>query len=211
VPVFPLPNAVLFPHTTLPLRIFEPRYRRMVKDVLAGERWIAVALLRGGDAAETDPPAFHEVAGAGRLVRSSRLSGGDYHVTLEGRVRVRLREIPSSHPYRLAEVEPLAESEGWLTGREGASRLARILEAALRSGLLEASSSSTRMPRSATRRAALVNLLASTVLADPPERQEMLAADLPERSRLLLRQLQVAAGLLDALDRYPRPDDPRNN
>ena len=48
LPVFPLPNAVLFPGTTLPLYVFEPRYRQMVEDVLRHGRWIAVALLRPG-------------------------------------------------------------------------------------------------------------------------------------------------------------------
>ena len=48
VPVFPLPNAVLFPRTVLPLHIFEPRYRAMVSDADAGDGMIAIALLEPG-------------------------------------------------------------------------------------------------------------------------------------------------------------------
>src|SRR5687767_3145429 len=48
IPVFPLPNVVLFPNVFLPLHIFEPRYRRMVDDALNGDRIIGMVLLRAG-------------------------------------------------------------------------------------------------------------------------------------------------------------------
>src|SRR5262249_29460440 len=47
IPVFPLPNVVLFPKVQLPLHIFEPRYREMVRDAMNGERLIGMALLKG--------------------------------------------------------------------------------------------------------------------------------------------------------------------
>ena len=48
IPVFPLPEVVFFPGTVLPLHVFEPRYRRMVADCLAGDGRLAVAMLRPG-------------------------------------------------------------------------------------------------------------------------------------------------------------------
>ena len=48
IPIFPLPNAVLFPNVFMPLHIFEPRYRAMVADALAGDRIIGMVLLRAG-------------------------------------------------------------------------------------------------------------------------------------------------------------------
>ena len=48
IPIFPLPNAVLFPNVFMPLHIFEPRYRTMVADALAGDRIIGMALLKAG-------------------------------------------------------------------------------------------------------------------------------------------------------------------
>jgi len=48
IPVFPLPDLVFFPHATLPLHIFEPRYREMTEDALRGDRLIAMALLKPG-------------------------------------------------------------------------------------------------------------------------------------------------------------------
>jgi len=212
MPVFPLPHVVLFPQTTLPLHIFEPRYRRMVEDVLSGERWIAVALLReGADAMGVSPPPFHELAGAGYLVRSGRLPGGEYNIILEGKVRARLQEVPSPHPYRMVGVDPLPESATWLGQREGARFLGKVLREAGRTGLIDPASVGKRMPRSPKQRSALVNFLASSVLADSSERQAMLAADIPARTRLLPRQLRVASDLLEALDRFPRPSDPRHN
>ena len=52
IPIFPLPNAVLFPNVFLPLHIFEPRYRTMVADALVGERIIGRTLLQPGYEAE---------------------------------------------------------------------------------------------------------------------------------------------------------------
>src|SRR3954467_11014816 len=48
IPIFPLPNVVLFPNVFLPLHIFEPRYRQMVDDALNGDRIIGMVLLRPG-------------------------------------------------------------------------------------------------------------------------------------------------------------------
>ena len=48
IPLFPLPGVVLLPGTLLPLHIFEPRYRAMVADALAGSRMIGMAMLKAG-------------------------------------------------------------------------------------------------------------------------------------------------------------------
>jgi Lon protease-like protein len=147
----------------------------------------------------------------GQVVRSSRQEGGTYHITVEGRVRARLREVSSPHPYRRVEAVALPDTQSWLAEREGTGILRRILEAAGRAGIAQAEDAPIRLPRSVERRAALLNLLASSVLADPGERQAMLVADVPERAELLLRQLRIAGDLLAALGRTPPPRDPRVN
>ena len=48
IPIFPLPNVVLFPNVFLPLHIFEPRYRDMVTEALGGDRLIGMVLLKPG-------------------------------------------------------------------------------------------------------------------------------------------------------------------
>src|SRR3954470_3950817 len=77
LPMFPLPNVVLLPNTFLPLHIFEPRYRKMTRDMLDGNRLVAMALQLGSAdplLAEDDaPPAVANVAGVGEVVMAQDL------------------------------------------------------------------------------------------------------------------------------------------
>jgi Lon protease-like protein len=105
LPIFPLPNVVFFPHTLLPLHIFEPRYRKMLADCLAGERRLAVVLLRPGWEADyyERPPAY-SVAGAGEVVEFELLPDGRSNIVLQGLGRIVIEgEIPSPKPYRIAQ------------------------------------------------------------------------------------------------------------
>lgn len=110
VPVFPLPNVVMMPHTFLPLHIFEPRYREMTADALAGERLIAMALLQPGyeKVYEGNPP-IHDVVCVGRIVQEAKLSDGRYNMLLFGVSRARIVEVVNPLPYRTAEVELLED------------------------------------------------------------------------------------------------------
>jgi uncharacterized protein len=109
IPLFPLPGVVLFPGTLLPLHIFEPRYRAMVADALAGERTIGMALLKQGWEEASGAPAIHPIGGAGEIVESDQLPDGRYNIVLEGRFRYRvLREEASATPYRTASVEEIS-------------------------------------------------------------------------------------------------------
>ena len=110
VPVFPLPNSVLFPDTVMPLHIFEPRYRNMVKDAEASDGRIAIALLRPGweESYEGRPP-IHSVGTVGRIQELQSLPDGRFNLELAGLQRVKFSELPSTRPYRLAEVTPLEE------------------------------------------------------------------------------------------------------
>src|SRR3954466_7338158 len=77
LPMFPLPNVVLLPNTFLPLHIFEPRYRKMTRDMLEGNRLVAMALqLRAGDqllADDDGPPPVATIAGVGEVVMAQDL------------------------------------------------------------------------------------------------------------------------------------------
>jgi len=112
VPLFPLPNVVLFPRAVLPLHVFEERYRRMTADVLSGDGRIAMALLRPGWQDDYQPcPAVEPAVCVGTIVAHDRLADGRYNLLLRGDLRGRItREVGSTeHPYRLAEVEPIVE------------------------------------------------------------------------------------------------------
>src|SRR5437870_8159330 len=85
VPIFPLPDLTFFPHTLLPLHVFEARYRAMVTDSLARDRRLAVVKLKPGfEASYAGKPAVHAVAGAGEIVSWERLATGRYNILVKG-------------------------------------------------------------------------------------------------------------------------------
>ena len=113
VALFPLPEVVLFPGTLLPLHIFEPRYRKMTEDVLAGSKLIVPVLVPDPGAVDRrGNPVVVDVAGLGEIVQHRRHSDGRFDLILVGRARVRLTELPFVHPYRRARAEVLACSHG---------------------------------------------------------------------------------------------------
>src|SRR5689334_9282717 len=104
-PLFPLPNVVLFPHVAVPLHIFEPRYRQMTADALAGERLIAMALLQEEET-ELAQPAIDPMVGLGRIIAHERLDDGRYILVLRGIARARvIREESLDLPYRVGQLE----------------------------------------------------------------------------------------------------------
>src|SRR5262245_26704579 len=111
--LFPLPNVVLFPHVIQPLHIFEPRYREMTADALAGDRVIAPVLLRPGWEAEYESrPALHPTLCLGRIVAEQRLPDGRFNLLLRGLSRARIiEEVTSGKLYRTARVEVLADGD----------------------------------------------------------------------------------------------------
>src|SRR6478736_5807860 len=100
--LFPLPNLVLFPHVVQPLHVFEPRYRQMTADALAGDRLIAPVLLKPGWEEEYDArPEVHPVACLGRVVADQLLPDGRYNLLLRGLSRAHLLgEVTDAKPYR---------------------------------------------------------------------------------------------------------------
>jgi Lon protease-like protein len=127
--LFPLPNLVQFPHVVQPLHMFEPRYRRMTADALAGDHLLAMVLLRPGWEADYEGrPPIYPVACLGKIVADRRLEDGRYHLLLRGLSRVRiLEELQDGRPYRSARVELLAEVPPGDAGVEQALR-ARLWE-----------------------------------------------------------------------------------
>ena len=117
IPVFPLAGALLFPRAQLPLHIFEPRYRDMVRDALAGDRLIGMVQPRPG--AESGPgsedaPALFETGCLGRIEACESLDDGRYNIVLEGLTRFRIvREIAGDTLYRQVEADrsPFSDHE----------------------------------------------------------------------------------------------------
>ena len=107
VRLFPLPNLVLFPHVMQPLRIFEPRYKDLLEDALAGDGLIGMAALAPGWERDYEGrPAIYPIACLGRITAHCRLPDGTYNVLLLGLRRIRLlAELPTSRRFREAQAE----------------------------------------------------------------------------------------------------------
>jgi hypothetical protein len=97
---------MLFPRATRPLHIFEPRYRDMVADALAGDRLIGMVLLEPGHEADYEgrPPVF-PVGTVGVIAQSEELPDGGYNIVLGGLAKFRITGEDSSRSYRLAHIE----------------------------------------------------------------------------------------------------------
>jgi Lon protease-like protein len=102
VPVFPLAGALLFPRAQLPLHIFEPRYRAMIRDALASDGLIAMVQPRD----EKEPPALFEVGCLGKISAHEELDDGRFNIVLEGLGRFRIaREAEVDTPYRQIDAD----------------------------------------------------------------------------------------------------------
>ncbi|HEX8193273.1 MAG TPA: LON peptidase substrate-binding domain-containing protein [Allosphingosinicella sp.] len=102
VPIFPLAGALLFPRAQLPLHIFEPRYRAMVRDALASDGLIAMVQPRD----ETDPPGLFEIGCIGRIAVSDELEDGRFNIVLDGLTRFRIaREAEVETLYRQVDAD----------------------------------------------------------------------------------------------------------
>ena len=102
MPVFPLAGALLFPRAQLPLHIFEPRYRAMVRDALASDRLIAMVQPKDED----EPPALFEIGCLGRIGACEELDDGRFNIVLEGLSRFRIaREAVVDTLYRQVDAD----------------------------------------------------------------------------------------------------------
>jgi hypothetical protein len=109
-PIFPLPNVVLFPGAQLPLHIFEPRYRQMTADALAGEGVIGMILIRPGQSPMQPRAPIFEVGCAGHMSHVQQLPDGRYNFVLTGERRFRIaREREHDKLYRLVDAELLED------------------------------------------------------------------------------------------------------
>jgi Lon protease-like protein len=134
LPIFPLPNVVLFPNMALPLHIFEDRYKKMTAACLAGNRLVAIPLLKKGwERGELPEP--HPVAGMGRIAQAVKLPAGQYDLVVRGVAKVRIGSSVQDYPYRVAAVEMLEDVGGdGEVARELARRVAERFRGSLGGG-----------------------------------------------------------------------------
>lgn len=108
IPLFPLATCALLPHATVPLHVFEPRYRTMTSDAIDGNRLMALATFEG-ESWKTDyhgrPPLRDHVC-VGYIFQHERLKDGRYNLLVQGICRAKICEEIENEPYRLARLEP---------------------------------------------------------------------------------------------------------
>jgi Lon protease-like protein len=193
--VFPLPSAVLFPGAVMPLHIFEPRYRAMVQDALAGDRIFALGGLEPGwEADYAGRPAMRPIACAGLIAWHEEQGEGRFNLLLQGIVRVRiLEELPPRRAYREVKAQALADAA--YQGpederlRQAILDLAGRVPASLGDGLLQMAAR--------TSGGALADVVAAAVASDNKRREQLLAElDVGQRLREVLREVGELIGRL---------------
>jgi Lon protease-like protein len=191
LPLFPLPNVVLFPNVFLPLHIFERRYREMVADAIAGDRMIGMVLLQPGweQDYEGRPPVY-PVGCSGVITHVERLADGRYNIVLRGLERFRIVGEDHTRSYRRAVVEQVPDHPPGADDRLAVRRLRARLEAILTSSR-EASGSDAKIP-SAMCDEDLVHALAQYLDLEPLEKQALLDHTcLRSRAESLVELLEI--------------------
>ena len=187
LPLFPLPNVVLFPNVFLPLHIFEPRYREMVADAVASDRMIGMVLLRSGwDRDHEGRPPIYPIGCNGVVTHVERLPDGCYNLVLRGIERFRVLDEDHALSYRRAIVEPLRERPIGADDRAAIQHQRSKLEAMLapavdrdgdlrapRVGPSQSRAGDPRMPASMSDED-LVHALAQYLDLEPIEKQALL-------------------------------------
>jgi len=178
LPIFPLPHAVLFPGALLPLHVFEPRYREMTRDALAGTKLLAVARLRPGYTEEEylGNPAVYDVAGVGAIVASDELPDGRYYMVLRGMARIFIeQELNTPCAYRKVRARVLGDravgQDPLATNHQQLVALCDRLSMVVRS---ESGAELRQLARTSDEPGACADLVAAALIDEPDERQRLL-------------------------------------
>jgi uncharacterized protein len=183
VGLFPLPNVVLFPSQQLSLHVFEPRYRKLVSDVIEQGLVLAVPRLKPGfDASYYGAPPVFEISGIGQITEYSRLPDGRFNIVVLGLGRGRILDELRSEPYRVARFAALVEEppRSTMVVETLRTELVKLVRrvAPLLSG--PAKELETRM-RGADNASECADIAAGTLIEDPDERQSLLEELDPSR------------------------------
>jgi Lon protease-like protein len=209
LPLFPL-STVLFPGLPLPLHIFEPRYRHLVADLLAGPRparFAVVAIREGRETGVDGARSLYEIGCTATLRDVSEYPDGRYDLVTVGARRFRLGRLDSARPYLRAEAELLGEGGGDETAAPEAARAVRTSFTSYLAALARRHGGEpaiTGLPDDPVR---LSYLVAAAMVVDLPAKQSLLAE--PDAAARLTAELALLAretALLRALTSAPAPE-----
>jgi uncharacterized protein len=197
LPIFPLPDCVLLPGALLPLNVFEPRYREMTRDCLAGHRVMAIARLRPGYEADYHgrPPVFTCI-GIGQIIESEEQEDGRFLLALRGLARAEVaEELPPRRAYREVRARLLVDTDSDPSDLESGheqlvalcDRLAQLVEGG--AGLRDLVRAGSPI--------ASADTVAAVLLNDPDERQRQLECLSPQLR--LERTVHLVGGIINML------------
>jgi Lon protease-like protein len=196
LPLFPLPQVVLFPKATLPLHVFEPRYRKMLADCLESHQTMAVVLVPSPHPVDRHGhPRIARVAGAGFIVEHQPLGDGRANILLVGKARVSLEELPFEPPYRRARATVLDDVETHVSD----SARSALVQAATAFALEVKKRDPSfvfHLPPKATP-GELADACAHHLVIDPDTRQRVLETlDVAERVRIVTSEIASQSAAL---------------
>lgn len=210
LPLFPL-NAVLFPGMVLPLHIFEPRYRLMVKQCLEEEKPFGVVLVQPESVLGEERP--YQVGTTARIMAAERLDDGRYNLLTEGGKRFRILEEHREQPYLSALVEEFCDTPTALEAAEALYRKASALfQRYIRVMLAVAGKEQLRLelPDEAEGLSYLIGYCLD--LSDAEKQHLLELTSTPERLRLeidiLKREEHILRRMLSSNQVRPSSDDP---
>jgi Lon protease-like protein len=195
LPLFPLPQVVLFPQTFLPLHVFEPRYQELAVDILNSHHHLVIALMRENPDQGTfgETVATFDVGCLAEVVRAEPVTGGRWKLLLQGKEAVRLLQEHPGKPYRQVETELLPFDDAQLWHGPHRRRLMEALRVyATSEGVGVQLEELLELPLEDAGR---LNTLAMALDFEPTERQFLLEArDLPTLADRMLQLLDFAVG-----------------
>lgn len=193
IPVMILHRALLFPHSLLPLRIFEPRYRTMLDYCLTRDRMFCIALMKPGVTEAGAVQDFFQVGGVGLVRACVEMPDGTSNLVLQGLIRVQLTDFVQSEPFRIARTQELKSK---ITNAiECEALAAKVLEicASLKAQGLELPPAVQKQMAHLSNPDLIADIVASAFVRDPFQRQQVLEEVLvSERLRLLIKFLSDA-------------------
>ena len=210
LPLFPL-GLVLVPGQVLPLHVFEPRYRVLVEDLLAGDaahRELGVVAIRSGrEVGEDGVLALHEVGTVARLRTAELHTDGRYDLLTVGTDRFRLVGFEHDKPYLVGRVERLPDTPGDHADAELLAPATRAALAQYVRALAAAGSGRDALPELPADPRSLGYLVTAAARVDLADRQALLEADDDAaRLRAALDLLRRETRLMHALSAVPAPE-----
>lgn len=190
IPLLPLRSAVMFPRNVVTLQVGRPRSIHAVEEAMSKDRKIVVTAHRDLSIDEPRADDLFDIATMGTIITAERQPGGNLQVVVEGVQRVKLTDIQNKRPFFMAHWEEIDEPES--NPGETSSMLRQIKDLALQYSEVDEvlTPESLDMVQLSNNASHLADLLATLVIEDVPQRQQLLETFDP------LERLQKLGGML---------------